>query len=160
MTAKEISVDDIDVLRTQISENFGEWGPEIEVDQDRINGFAHDTNDEQWIHTDPERAKKESPFRTAIAHGFLVLSLLPALLPPSNTLTFNDLGMMINSEVKDAVFLSPVPVGSRLHEHTRLVAVEKVGKRTSLTYDVEMAIVETGKVVLTAKQKLLLIRKK
>lgn len=160
MSAKEISVEDVGSLQAEISENFGEWGREIEITQERINGFAHNTEDEQWIHTDPERAKKESPFRTTIAHGFLVLSLLPALLPVSNAFVFNDLGMMINSGIQDAVFLNPVPVGSRLHEHTRLVAVEKVGKRTSLTYDVEMAIVGSEKIVLRVKQKLLLVRKK
>jgi len=49
------------------------------VDQDRINRFADATGDHQWIHVDPARAKKESPFGDAVAHGFLTLSLIPCL---------------------------------------------------------------------------------
>ena len=49
------------------------------IDQQRVNDFADVTGDHQWIHVDVERAKKESPYRTPIAHGFLTLSLIPAL---------------------------------------------------------------------------------
>ena len=55
----------------------GEW---FEVTQERIDRFAEATGDHQWIHVDPERSKRESPFGTTIAHGYLTLSLAPVLL--------------------------------------------------------------------------------
>ena len=63
----------------KISDEFGALGPEVEVTQDMINKFADLTGDHQWIHVDVERAKRESPFKQTIAHGFLTLSLLPVL---------------------------------------------------------------------------------
>lgn len=54
-------------------------GPWLVIDQERIDKFAEVTGDLQWIHIDPERAKKESPYGTTIAHGYLTLSLLPFL---------------------------------------------------------------------------------
>ena len=66
-------------MKAKITEKHSEWGPEMEVTQDMINRFAELTGDRQWIHVDVERAKKESPFGGPIAHGFLTLSLLPAI---------------------------------------------------------------------------------
>src|SRR5512135_3929654 len=74
---EQIRFDDIEKLRGRVSDTFGAFGPEIEVTQDMINKFADLTGDHQWIHVDVERAKRESPFKTPIAHGFLTLSLLP-----------------------------------------------------------------------------------
>ena len=54
-------------------------GPWLEIDQKRINDFAQVTGDVQWIHTDVQRAQKESPYKSTIAHGYLTLSLLPYL---------------------------------------------------------------------------------
>src|SRR6266567_5376639 len=78
-TVEEIRFDDVEKLRTKISDAFSEWSESIEVTQDMINRFAELTGDHQWIHVDVERAKRESPFRTTIAHGFLTLSLLTPL---------------------------------------------------------------------------------
>ena len=78
---QEIRFDDIQALEATISEEFGPWGAETLVDQKMIDDFAEITGDRQWIHIDVERAKRESPFRTPIAHGFLTLSLLPSLNP-------------------------------------------------------------------------------
>src|SRR5258708_15860754 len=87
----------------------GEW---LAVTQDRINQFADATNDHQWIHVDVERCKRESPFHTTIAHGFLTLSLIPGLTkltscllkPPKHTL---------NYELNNVRFLTPAPSESR-----------------------------------------------
>jgi hypothetical protein len=62
-------------------------GPWLTVDQERIDRFAEVTGDVQWIHTDPVRAKRESPYGATIAHGFLTLSLLPYLEQPSGLLS-------------------------------------------------------------------------
>ena len=66
----------------------------LQVDQDRINQFADATLDHQWIHVDVERAKRESPYKSTIAHGYLTLSLLPHLW--GQIIEVNHLKMMVN----------------------------------------------------------------
>src|SRR6185295_8163256 len=83
-TVEDIRFDDIEKLRSKISDTFGEWSEPTEVSQEMINRFAELTGDHQWIHVDVERAKRESPFKTTIAHGFLTLSLLPVLRAASD----------------------------------------------------------------------------
>jgi acyl dehydratase len=83
----------------------------ITVTQDQINGFADSTHDHQWIHTDPERAK-DGPFGTAIAHGYLTLSLLPAFAETLYEIRGLKLG--VNYGANKIRFPDPVPVDSRL----------------------------------------------
>src|SRR5689334_6262907 len=78
---REIRFDDIDQLNKEITDQFGGFGPEQTVTQDMIQKFAEVTGDHQWIHVDVERCKRESPFGAPIAHGFLTLSLVPAMRP-------------------------------------------------------------------------------
>ncbi|MCK9193012.1 MAG: MaoC family dehydratase [Nevskia sp.] len=94
------------------------------VEQDRIQQFADATDDQQWIHTDPARAQRESPFRTAIAHGYLTLSLLPHFM--TQALRFNGVRMTVNYGLNRLRFPAPVPVGSRLRARFTLSAVEPV----------------------------------
>ena len=70
-----------DNIKTCVGLELGvsEW---FRITQERVNAFADCTQDHQWIHVDSERAQRESPFRTTIAHGFLTLSLLPKLASP------------------------------------------------------------------------------
>ncbi|MBV8559262.1 MAG: MaoC family dehydratase, partial [Acidimicrobiia bacterium] len=75
----DIRFDDIDALNAAASEQFGPWGPPVKVTQEMVDAFAELTGDHQWIHSDIERAKRDSPFGGTIAHGFLTLSLLPAM---------------------------------------------------------------------------------
>ncbi len=88
----------------------------IEMSQDRINLFADATQDHQWIHTDPERAKTESPFHSTIAHGYLTLSVLPHLW--DDIIQVNHLKMMINYGMDKMRFGQAVLSGQRI----RLVA--------------------------------------
>ena len=88
----------------------------IEMTQDRINLFADATQDHQWIHTDPERAKVESPFHSTIAHGYLTLSVLPHLW--DDIIQVNNLKMMINYGMDKMRFGQAVLSGQRI----RLVA--------------------------------------
>ncbi|KPJ35171.1 dehydratase [Burkholderia multivorans] len=83
----------------------------IEIDQRRVDGFADATGDHQWIHVDPERARRESPFGGPIAHGFLTLSLIPALM--IDAMRFEQ-KMGVNYGLNRVRFLKPVPVGARL----------------------------------------------
>ncbi len=103
------------------------------IDQDRINKFAEVTGDNQWIHVDVERSKKESPFGTTIAHGFLSLAMIPMLqfqlgLLPKGVLQATNYGL---NKVR---FVQPVPVNSRLRLRIVLIfAEDKGGGRILLT---------------------------
>ena len=88
---------------------FSDW---VTITQEQVNRFAEATGDHQWIHVDPERAAKESPFGGPIAHGYLTLSLLPALVPQIVEITGFRMG--VNYGLEKVRFPSPVPVGSRI----------------------------------------------
>jgi acyl dehydratase len=88
---------------------YSDW---VEVTQEQVNQFADATGDHQWIHVDPERAKKDSPFGGPIAHGYLTLSLIPALLP--EIVEIEGFRMGVNYGTEKVRFPSPVPVGSRV----------------------------------------------
>ena len=82
--------------------------------QDRIRQFAEATDDRQWIHLDRERAQRESPYRTTIAHGFLTLSLLSHLIRAGGADRRAALSMTINYGLNRVRFPSPVPAGSKV----------------------------------------------
>jgi acyl dehydratase len=86
----------------------------IEISQSRIDLFANATGDHQWIHVDPERAARESPFGQTIAHGFLTLSLIPALLEQTVALKQR---MGVNYGLNRVRFTAPVRSGSRVRAH-------------------------------------------
>ena len=96
----------------------GEW---LTIDQHRVNRFADATDDHQWIHIDPKRAS-EGPFGGPIAHGFLTLSLLPYLMAES--IRIDNTVMGVNYGLNKVRFPSPVPVGSRIRPHFRLLSIE------------------------------------
>ncbi len=91
-----------------------EW---FRIDQQRIDDFAEATEDRQWIHIDPERAK-ESRFGTTIAHGYLLISLLPRLL--SEIFVVEDAEMLVNYGLDKVRFIAPVPSGSELRLEARI----------------------------------------
>jgi acyl dehydratase len=111
----------------------GEW---FEVTQERINLFAEATEDRQWIHTDPERAARESPFGGAIAHGFLTLSLLTKLV--ADAVHVNQATMGVNSGFGRVRFVSPVPAGGRIRARVRLAAFEAMSDYVQITYAVTL----------------------
>lgn len=101
-------------------------GPWLRIDQARVDQFAQATGDFQWIHTDPERARQESPYEGTIAHGFLTLSLIPFLTggveesadgPPG-------MSMAINYGLNKVRFPSAVPVGAKVRARVTLLNVE------------------------------------
>ncbi|WP_306338845.1 MaoC family dehydratase [Streptomyces sp. KL118A] len=106
-------------LRAGVGEQLGpsDW---LEIDQKRIDLFAEATGDHQWIHVDAEKAAR-GPFGTTIAHGYLTLSLLPALVP--QTMRVEGMKMGLNYGTEKVRFPSPVPVGSRLRATTVLTDV-------------------------------------
>ncbi len=137
---EQIRFDDLDKLRGKVSDAFGPFGSQIEVTQEMINKFADLTGDRQWIHIDVERAKRESPFRQTIAHGFLTLSLLPVLRAGSD-FQIVGFGNITNYGAEKLRFVGPVPAGSKIHARTRLVAVEAKPKGTQLTQEINVHIV-------------------
>ena len=96
----------------------------MEVDQERIQRFADATGDQQWIHTDPQRAQHESPFKSTIAHGYLTLSLLPHLL--GNCLRIDGVGVSLNYGLDRVRFPAPLPVGRRVRARLALEKLETV----------------------------------
>jgi len=93
------------------------------VDQDRINGFANVTGDQQWIHVDIERAKA-GPFGGTIAHGYLTLSLLPLMVP--QLLVVEQCLAAINIGLDKVRFVSPVRAGSRLRGTGEILTAAQV----------------------------------
>ncbi|RSO49109.1 dehydratase [Streptomyces sp. WAC 06725] len=112
----------LDELRNAVGEDLGTSGW-LEIDQKRIDLFADATGDHQWIHVDPERAAA-GPFGATIAHGYLTLALLPALVP--QLLRVDNVKMGINYGVNKVRFPAPVPVGSRLRATARIADVTEV----------------------------------
>jgi acyl dehydratase len=122
-------------LQAQIGQPLGhsDW---ITVDQARVNAFAEATEDRQWIHVDPERARS-GPFGGPIAHGFLTLSLIPYFFETGFAVT--ETRMVVNYGLNKVRFTSPVPVGSRLRAAFRLLALDDApGGAKQLTVEVSV----------------------
>jgi acyl dehydratase len=111
-------------------EGVGEW---FAIDQSRINAFADATLDHQFIHVDPEKAARLSPYKVTIAHGFLTLSLIPYLggkIPPIEPSAYQGIVMGVNYGLDKVRFPSPVKVGSRVRARRTLAEVQPSGRNT------------------------------
>jgi acyl dehydratase len=109
-------------LAPLVGQEFARSEP-VQIDQQRIDAFAQATDDQQWIHVDPQRASR-GPFGATIAHGFLTLSLLPLLMKSS--FAIDDVRMGVNYGTNRVRFPAPVPVGSRLQARFKLLAFEPI----------------------------------
>ena len=109
----------------------------VTVDQELIDTFARATFDDQWIHVDPERAGRESPFGGTIAHGMLTLSLVPRLA--LELLELTDAPMVINYGLNRVRFPAPLPAGKRVRVSLQLAGLEEVkgGVRVTCSCAVE-----------------------
>ena len=123
------TVNGIDELKAKQGEHLG-YSDYVEITQEQVNLFADATGDHQWIHVDPERAKA-GPFGGPIAHGYLTLSLAPALLP--QILIVGGISMGVNYGCGKVRFPSPVPVGSKVRAGAELVSVEDVAGGAQVT---------------------------
>jgi acyl dehydratase len=108
------------------------------ITQEQINHFAEATLDQQWIHTDPERAKTESPFNATIAHGYLTVSLLPHFW--HQIVEVQNLKMLINYSIENIRFAQPVVVDSRVRLTCKLDAIANLRGITKATIGVAMEI--------------------
>ena len=95
----------------------------VTIEQERIDKFAEATGDHPWIHVDPEKAK-DGPFGSTIAHGFLTLSLIPAL--GWEVYTIEGARLSVNYGLNKLRFITPVKVGSRVRAHLVLASVDDV----------------------------------
>ncbi|PCE32121.1 MaoC family dehydratase [Burkholderia ubonensis] len=123
----------------------------IVVDQHRVDGFADATGDHQWIHVDPERARRESPFGGPVAHGFLTLSLIPVLMV--DAMRFEQ-KMGVNYGLNRVRFLKPVPVGARIRALFAVKETAEAGKGgIQATWAVSMQVEgpETPRLVCAAE---------
>lgn len=137
---RQIPVGDEAALQALVSDEFTAWSNQIVVDQALIDEFARLSGDDYWIHTDPEKARKQGPFGGTIAHGALVQVLQSRLKIP---LGFEVTGFtnMVNYGSDRLRFPSPVPAGSRIHARARVKRVEKVRSGTQLTLEVNIHVV-------------------
>lgn len=107
----------------------------LEVTQERINKFADATNDPQWIHIDVERSKRESPYGTTIAHGFLTLSLVSYLCKQAIEIKF-PIKMGINYGLNRVRFPSAVLAGSRIRARMSLQSIEDIAGGQQLVWNI------------------------
>lgn len=125
-----------DELPGLVGRDLGE-SSSIEITQERIDEFARAANDDQWIHTDPERAK-DGPFGTTIAHGFLTLSLVIPFW--SELFDVDGVTTKINYGLDRVRFTSPVPVGSRVSMRSTITAVEEIKGSMQITTTNEIRV--------------------
>jgi acyl dehydratase len=128
-----VTVVDLTQLGALVGQEVGtsDW---LVVTQDRIDAFADATADHQWIHIDTERAALQTPFGSTIAHGFLTLSLLSALM--RDAVTVDGPRMTLNYGLNRVRFVSPVPSGSRIRARIALAGIDDKGDSIQATWGV------------------------
>jgi acyl dehydratase/uncharacterized OB-fold protein len=136
----QVPVDNAAALQALVSDDFTDWSAPLEVDQALIDAFAELSGDDYWIHTDPERSARESPFGTTIAHGALV-QVLQSRLNFALPFEITGFSTMVNYGSDRLRFPAPVPAGSRIHARARVKSVQQSRKGTALTLEVNIHVV-------------------
>jgi acyl dehydratase len=123
-----IEIADVSELREHVGRELAvsDW---FTMTQERVAQFADATGDHQWIHLDQERARRESPYGTTIAHGFLSLSLISALV--RNAVAIGGLRLSINYGLNRVRFVSAVPAGARIRARVTPAGLEEVDRGAS-----------------------------
>jgi acyl dehydratase len=136
-----------DLMRAR-GESLGEseW---LTVTQPMIDEFARLTNDHQWIHVDPDRARRESPLGTTIAHGFLTLSLLSSMI--AQCVRFENVRASYNYGFDRVRFAAPVPVDARIRGSFALENVREIAGGADLTWRAEVHVRDASKPALAAQ---------
>ena len=134
---EKIVFDSIGDLRSQVGEEVfvTDW---MQITQDRINAFAAATGDHQWIHVDVERARRESPFGTTIAHGYLTLSLIAGFFLDAMDVKNRRRGL--NYGLNRVRFLAPVPVESWVRGRAHLERYEDIDGGAQLVWRVTVEV--------------------
>lgn len=137
---RQVRFDDEAAMKALVSEAYSAWSNQVVVDQALIDEFARLSGDDYWIHTDPERARKQSPFGGTIAHGALVQVLQSRFRIP---LDFEVVGFnnMVNYGSDRLRFPAPVPAGSRIQARSRVKAVKRLPKGMQVTMEIVTHVV-------------------
>ena len=145
----------VDLYKTKIGKviHTGKW---VKIEQKRIDAFAQATGDIQWIHTDIEKSKKYSPYKTTIAHGFLTLSMIP-FLTQSNSPGFFEknypgMRMRINYGLNKVRFPAPVLVNSRIRAKTVPIYVRRLSDSVEIIYRITVDVENADKPACIAEQ--------
>jgi acyl dehydratase len=135
------AVNGIEDLKGLVGQHLGysEW---MEIDQQRVNRFADATDDHQWIHVDPERARS-GPFGGPIAHGYLTLSLVPHLI--QQVWTVDGISMGLNYGCNKVRFPAPVPVGAEVRLGATVAEVTEVEGGAQVVLDVVLEVKDAPK---------------
>jgi acyl dehydratase len=143
----QTTVEGVEGVQGLVGQHLGhsDW---VEITQEQVNQFADATGDHQWIHVDPERAKKESPFGGPIAHGYLTLSLLPMLLP--QIIEIQGFRMGVNYGTEKVRFIAPVPVGARVRAGATLDSVTPIDGGIAMVVTVTVEIEGNDKPAMVA----------
>ncbi len=147
----QIRFDDLAALGQRVGEEFSPYGEQLLITQEMIDRFADLTGDHQWIHVDVERARRESPFKTTIAHGFFTLSLIlklqEGLVPIPENFTHG-----FNYGLEQVRFISPVPSTSRVRGRFTLTDFREKGRNGWLmTVDTVIEIEGQDRPAVTCK---------
>ncbi|OQY03814.1 MAG: acyl dehydratase [Bacteroidetes bacterium 4572_117] len=110
----------------------------LKITQEQINMFADATLDHQWIHTNPEKAKTESPFKNTIAHGYLTVSVMPYLW--EQIADFKNVKMMVNYGIEKLKFNQAVVVNSELRMHASLISLKNLRGTTKAELKIVLEI--------------------
>lgn len=137
---RQVALSDEAAMKALVSEEFSPWSNQLLVDQNLINEFAKLSGDNYWIHTDPERARKEGPFGGTIAHGALV-QVLTSKLEVNLGFEITGFTNMVNYGSQRLRFPSPVPAGSLIHSRARVKSVEKVRSGTQMVLEMNIHVV-------------------
>lgn len=138
----------IEDARAMIGQEIGvsDW---MSIEQSRVDEFADITGDQQWIHVDVERTKRESPFGGPIAHGYLTLSLLAKFA--QECIEVSDIRLVVNYGLNRVRFVSPVKVGSRVRARFVLGALEEINGGAQLVWLTVTEIEGSDKPACTAE---------
>jgi acyl dehydratase len=150
----EVDCHDLGALRAKIGDDYGPWSESFEVTQQLIDSYAELTGDKQWIHTDVERARRESPYGATIAHGFLILSLIPRVQSQQEFTVINH-SSVANYGSKGFRFVAPVLAASHIRSRKKLVVVEEHAKGVLLTSELVIQTEGSSKPALVYNMTLL-----
>jgi len=138
----------IEDAKSKVGQEIGvsDW---MLIDQERVNGFAQVTGDQQWIHVDVERAKRESPFGGPIAHGYLTLSLLAKFA--QECIAVEGIKLAVNYGLNRVRFAAPVKVGSRVRARFVLGGVEDISGGAQMVWQAVIEIEGSDKPACAAE---------
>ncbi len=151
---RQVSCKDLAAMRSLVSDQWTDWSNDFLVSQQLIDQFAALSGDDYWIHTDPQRAREQSPFGGTIAHGMLVHALVNRLRMPLGFAVV-DFNNMVNYGSDRLRFTAPVPSGSRIHGRCRVKAVESVKSGLQMTLEIAIHVLGNERPSLLNEQVIL-----